>query len=577
MSPNLDRRAIHAELRDETAEYFLRLVLVLVGAVLALGAWRAHAQGILGLQLGLSALYLVLVACYLARRRIPPWAQLGACVLTGCVAGVITHTAYALFASGAAYLIGACATGAVLFGRTAGWSLVAGCSLALIGPATAWCLGAMPAPVDVRAYFADPRGWVTAITTFAGIATILILAAGRISGRLLAIERVEHAGAARLASALAERDSTEQSLRAEERLYAAAFARSPDAMVIWNLDDGRVVEANEAMLALAATEPGEVLARHFTDLAARLGAAPALASVAASVRAAPVAGVSITLGGAMPIEVGCSASAFVAERASLAMLVLRDLGAQKERERALARLTSALEGTVAERTAALGEATQELESFAYSVAHHLRAPLRAMNAQAQILLAARAASLGARERSAAATVRDVALDMGNRVDALLELSRINRRETHWETVDLSALASDLVERLREQAPRSDAEVRVAPGLRVQADPGLLRLVLDELLSNAWKFSARARPARIEVGVAQRAGADAYFIRDNGVGFDLARATRLFEPFERLHAPGDFPGAGVGLAAVARAVQRHGGRAWAESAPGQGATFWFTLG
>jgi len=577
MRQALDRGAVHAELRDESAEYFLRLVLLLVGVVLALGAWRAHGQGTLGLQLGLSALYLVLVACYLARRRIPPWAQLAVCVLTGCVAGIFTYTAYALFASGAAYLIGACAIGAVLFGRTVGWSLVAGCALALVGPATAWCLAAMPAPFDVRAYFGDPRGWVTAITTFAGIATILILAAGRIAGRLLAIERVEHAGTTRLAAALAERESAERALRAEERLYASAFARSPDAMAIWDLDSARVLEANEAMLALASATPEAVLGRPLPDLAARLGAGHALADVAASVRSAPVIGRAVALGTAMPSDHGCSASAFVAEGASLAMLVLRDLGAQKERERALARLTSALESTVAERTAALGEATRELESFAYSVAHHLRAPLRAMNAQAQILLAERSSALGEQERAAAAAVRDVALDMGNRVDALLELSRINRRETRWETVDLSDLACDLVERLREEAPRPGAEVRIAPGLRAQADPDLLRLVLGELLSNAWKFSAGARPTLIEVGAARRGGADAFYVRDNGVGFDLARAAKLFEPFERMHAPEAFPGAGVGLAAVARAVQRHGGRAWSESAPGHGATFWFTLG
>jgi light-regulated signal transduction histidine kinase (bacteriophytochrome) len=168
--------------------------------------------------------------------------------------------------------------------------------------------------------------------------------------------------------------------------------------------------------------------------------------------------------------------------------------------------------------------------------------------------------------------------MGHLIDDILELSRVSRHAMRQERVDLSRLAAELMDEIREGDLLRSVEVSIAPGCTALGDPRLLRVLLQNLLENAWKYSARQTEARIDFGSERLdTGETAFFVRDNGVGFDMKYADRLFSPFQRLHDPKDYPGSGIGLATVARIAHRHGGRAWAESAPGQGATLRFTLG
>jgi len=239
-------------------------------------------------------------------------------------------------------------------------------------------------------------------------------------------------------------------------------------------------------------------------------------------------------------------------------------------------LNEELEQRVIERTAELRAANKELEGFAYSVAHELRSPLRSMDGFSLALLEDYADKLGEDGQDCLQRVRAASQRMAQLVDDLLHLSRVTRREVHRETVDLSTLARAIAAELQEMQPERQVEFVIAEGVAAKGDEHLLRVVMESLLDNAWKFTARHPRARIEFGAAEYDGETAYFVRDDGVGFDMTYAGKLFGTFQRLHAMTDFEGTGIGLATVQRIIDRHGGRVWAEGAVGQGATFYFTL-
>ncbi len=218
----------------------------------------------------------------------------------------------------------------------------------------------------------------------------------------------------------------------------------------------------------------------------------------------------------------------------------------------------------------------ELEAFSYSVSHDLRAPLRPLDGFSQILLEDYGDKLDERARDYLHRIRAAAQRMGQLIEDLLELSRVARADIVRGTVDLVAMATTIVGELRSVDPSRDVELVTAPHAKTKADPRLLRVALDNLVRNAWKFTSKKEHARIELGITTAGAQTVYFVRDNGVGFNPAFAGKLFQAFQRLHSPAEFEGTGIGLAIVARIVHRHGGRIWAESTQGEGATFYFTL-
>jgi light-regulated signal transduction histidine kinase (bacteriophytochrome) len=258
----------------------------------------------------------------------------------------------------------------------------------------------------------------------------------------------------------------------------------------------------------------------------------------------------------------------------------------QERQRAeekVRQLNASLEQRVAERTREVQEANQqlaatnkELEAFSYSVSHDLRAPLRGVDGWSQAVVEDYGSQLDDRAREYLARVRTEAQRMNALIDNLLELSRVTRMEMNPHPVDLTAIANRIVARMQETNANRRTEFVIAPGLTAHGDEGLLEIVLVNLLSNAAKFSSGCQSPRIQLGQLQQNGELPFFVRDNGVGFDMAFAGELFGAFQRLHKASEFPGTGIGLATVQRVIHRHGGRVWAEAEVGKGASFYFTL-
>lgn len=235
-----------------------------------------------------------------------------------------------------------------------------------------------------------------------------------------------------------------------------------------------------------------------------------------------------------------------------------------------------LEEVVAERTAALTAANRELEAFSYAVSHDLRAPLRAIDGFSLALLEDWGQTLNPEAKDYLLRVRNAAGRMDRLINDLLQLACFSRGKLRRARVSLSAIATEIAQLLRQAQPEREAELHVARGLKANADKGLVRVVLGNLFDNAWKFSAARGRTVIEFGALARDEETIFYVRDNGAGFDMAQADRLFDAFQRLHREEEFQGTGIGLATVQRIILRHGGRVWAESAPDRGATFYFTL-
>lgn len=248
---------------------------------------------------------------------------------------------------------------------------------------------------------------------------------------------------------------------------------------------------------------------------------------------------------------------------------------RSELEASEQRAARALAETKAAMVDQLERKNRELEAFSYSVSHDLQAPLRAINGFSQILLEDHP-ELNDQGREHLRRVRSAATRMGQLIDDLLKLSRLGRAEISRSKVDVSALAQSVLDELQRAHPERRVAVKVQPQLEAHADGRLLRVVFENLLGNAWKFSSKKAEPEIEFGAHRQGSGLVYFVRDNGAGFDPAYAAKLFAPFQRLHTEADFAGTGIGLATVYRIVDRHGGRVWAESAVGEGASFYFTI-
>ena len=233
--------------------------------------------------------------------------------------------------------------------------------------------------------------------------------------------------------------------------------------------------------------------------------------------------------------------------------------------------------TRAELVRDLEHKNRELESFSYAVSHDLRAPLRRIDSFSRAVLESQGDRLDEAGQRFLSRVREASQHMSQLIDDVLHLSRVTRADLRDQEVDLSSIAGLILARLQESEPERKLDAKVRPGVVVTGDSQLLKIAMENLLENAWKFTAKEPESRIEFGMMQAGGEATYFVRDNGAGFDMTYNDRLFGPFQRLHPQGEFPGNGIGLATVQRIIHRHGGRVWAEGLVGQGATFYFTMG
>lgn len=266
---------------------------------------------------------------------------------------------------------------------------------------------------------------------------------------------------------------------------------------------------------------------------------------------------------------------FAASVADAVALILESIERDRA-EQALRQLNQELEERVGERTAELEVANKELEAFSYSASHDLRAPLRTIEGFSQALHEDHYEKLDEDGRHLLDRIRWATKRMGRLIDDMLNLARVTRAELRRESVNLSGLARAAAASLRQQQPERDVRFVIADGVVARGDPNLLRVVVENLLSNAWKFTSRHAAATIEFGREMRDGQSVFFVRDDGAGFDMSHSSKLFHPFQRLHRITDFEGSGIGLATIHRILQRHGGKVWAEGAPEKGATFYFTL-
>lgn len=365
------------------------------------------------------------------------------------------------------------------------------------------------------------------------------------------------------------RDVSERRKAEELRSQLAAIVDSSDDAIIGKTLDGVIRTWNGGAERLFGYRAEEVVGKPVAILLppGRLGEEPEiLARIARGERVAAFESVRRRKDG-QDIDVSVSISAIHDSRGKVvgASKLARDISERKRAEEAIARAKEAAEN-----------ANRELESFSYSVAHDLRAPLRGIDGFSQVLLEDYADKLDDEGRRHLDRVRQSAQHMGQLIEALLSLARVTRGDIQREEVDLSKLARGIAERLQATQPERAVTFDIADGLSCLGDARLLGVALENLLGNAWKFTRNVAQAHIQLGADAALGPAAFFVRDNGAGFDMAYAGKLFRVFQRLHASSEFDGTGIGLATVQRIFARHGGKIWAESAVGQGATFYFKL-
>ena len=434
------------------------------------------------------------------------------------------------------------------------------------------------------------RGWDTAIARGFRGAISLPLRSGTTTFGLLVLYRTDvlvlPPGELHLLQELADNLAFgivnlryRDALRQSDAKYRTLFDSNPQPMGVYDPETLRFVAVNPAAVAFYGYSPEEFLAMGVDDTMSSKSMEPWLRTALARPLHEPR-----TLewqqrkknGDLVTVEATISSMVFEGQDARLALV--NDVTERRRTEQQIVRLTTQLEDRVRYRTAQLESVNKELEAFSYSVAHDIRQPLSSVSGFAYLLNKTMEQEGQASARHYLDRIQTGVKQMGDMTDALLSLSRLSRTELKWEEFDLSALALELVALNQEAHPGRAVRAVVEPGLRAQGDPRLIRQVLQNLLVNAWKFTAHETAAEVTVG--RRAVDDdelAFFVRDNGAGFDMAFADKLFGAFQRLHSPSEFEGTGIGLANVKRIVTRHGGRVWAASAPGEGATFYFTLG
>ncbi|MBI2910029.1 MAG: PAS domain S-box protein [Chloroflexi bacterium] len=392
-------------------------------------------------------------------------------------------------------------------------------------------------------------------------------------GNLLVSSGPIYDEAGRLSAAVAAfHDITER--RQMEEKYTTVLRTSLDGF--WIVDTkGRLREVNEAYCRMTGYSRDELLAMTVADVEA----SESPEEVREHIRKVMESGWDRFEtrhwrkdGRLINIEISVGFLSGGSEAEGRFFVFLHDITERHAAERKILELYADLE----RRARGLEALNKELEAFTYSVSHDLRTPLRAMDGFSQALLDDYATNLDERGKDYLQRVRRASQRMGQLIDDLLQLSRVTRAEMHASRVDLSALATEVAEDLKKTQPERQVEFAITPGLVARGDARLLRIVLENLMGNAWKFTSKHPSARIEFGATEQGGETAYFVRDDGCGFDMAFVDKMFGAFQRLHGIDEFGGTGIGLATVQRIITRHGGRVWAEGALEKGATVYFTL-
>ncbi len=374
------------------------------------------------------------------------------------------------------------------------------------------------------------------------------------------------------------RKEAEEALRQSSERFIKVFQASPVPISISRLADGYYLDVNDAFVEQFGWTRAEILGHTSVEIGIWPNAEERARWVEAIRRTKRLRNYEARLSTKSGVKHTALVSVEEITLGGEACIVgmVHDITQRLEAEQEIRRLNADLERRVQERTAELTAANRELESFAYSISHDLRAPLRSIDGFSHLLAEEYAAKLDDKGQGYLERVRRAAQRMGKLIDDILELSRVTRQSMHRASVDLTRLSREVLDELAHSDGERKLQLEIAEGLRATGDPQLLRVLVQNLLENAWKYTSRKPLARIEVGCEHASNEKVYYVSDNGVGFDMIYADRLFVPFQRLHKPEDFEGTGIGLATVARIVHRHGGKVWAESAPGVGTTVRFTL-
>ena len=442
-------------------------------------------------------------------------------------------------------------------------------------------LGALFALADHYKFLpaAEPVSIMAPFVVLPLVLTLTVLLTHAMTQRLAAGQRDTRHLRDELAARVDEIAARVKEMRRSEEKFSRIFHASPVTILISRFESGRYLDANAAFEQQFGWSREEAIGTTATGLGLWPDQKAYALWMAALHRAGKLRDYEAVLStkfGELK-QVVTAAEVFFLGDTKYVITLIHDISELRHAAEEVKLLNAVLENRVLSRTADLTEANKELESFSYSISHDLRAPLRGIDGFTHLLLDEYGDRLDAKGHEYLERVRHAAQRMGTLIDDLLDLSRVNRREMRSETVDLSQIAREVVEDLRKADPERKVAISIKDGCRAWGDPQLLRALLENLLGNAWKYTGKTEHPEISFGVLRDpAGEEIFHVRDNGAGFDMAYVDKLFLPFQRLHKAEDFEGSGVGLASAARVVRRHRGRIWAESAPGQGATFHFTL-
>ena len=373
----------------------------------------------------------------------------------------------------------------------------------------------------------------------------------------------------------------------QEQVYAVASADRLYRLIVESMHEGAatvsprglILDANAQLSSMTGQATSELIGTPVLDLIPQADRTTATRLLDIGAGESARGEVELTGPDGATVQVLVASSAFDLDGMLLRSLVMTDLSAERRAEAEVRALNAELEARVEQRTGELERANKNLEAFTYSVSHDLRAPLRALSGFSEALLEEYSDRLDETGQGYAGRIVAASERMGALIDDLLLLSRVSRADMNPGPVNLSAEAASIAEELQMQPRPSGRRVHftIQPDVWVTADRPLIRSVVQNLMENAWKFTARRSDAVIEFGTRTADGTGTcYYVRDNGAGFGPAYAAKLFQPFQRLHTASEFPGTGIGLASVQRIVERHGGLVWADSAVDEGATFSFTL-